>query len=87
MSTPVPTRAHIGRALRRRRQACGMTIEGLAKAAAMHETYLSGIERGQRNPSWQKLLSLATALQTPLSVIVLEAESEASAGPATADKP
>ena len=87
MSAPLPTRAHLGRAVRRRRQARGMTIEGLAKEAGMHETYLSGIERGRRNASWQKLLSLAIALQTPLSALVLEAESEAGADPATAARP
>lgn len=54
-----------------------MTIEGLAGVAEMHGTYLSGIERGHRNPSWQKLVNLATVLETPLSAIILDAENEA----------
>lgn len=54
-----------------------MTIDGLADIAGMHGTYLSGIERGRRNPSWEKLVNLATMLDTPLSAIVLDAESEA----------
>jgi transcriptional regulator with XRE-family HTH domain len=40
----------------------------------MHPTYLSGIERGVRNPTWWKLCGLATALDIPVSAIVLDAE-------------
>lgn len=51
-----------------------MTIEELAGAADMHPTYLSGIERGRYNPSWDKLASLAVALKLALSEVVREAE-------------
>jgi transcriptional regulator with XRE-family HTH domain len=57
-----------------------MTIEGLAAAAGIHPTYLSGIERGRFNPSWEKLGALASGLDCPLSDIVLDAERGA-AGP------
>jgi transcriptional regulator with XRE-family HTH domain len=40
----------------------------------MHPTFLSAIERGQANPSWDKLAILAAALDTPLSGIVRDAE-------------
>jgi transcriptional regulator with XRE-family HTH domain len=43
----------------------------------MDETYASGIERGRRNPSWEKLLALANVLDVPLSKIILESEQEA----------
>lgn len=66
------------------RQARGMTIEALAGDAKMHGTYLSGIERGRRNPSWEKLLNLAIILETPLSAIILDAENEAKAADAAA---
>ncbi|HEX3391805.1 MAG TPA: helix-turn-helix transcriptional regulator [Solirubrobacteraceae bacterium] len=59
------------RALRNTRR---LTIEGLAMDAGMHPTYLSGIERGRRNPTWSKIADLAEALEIPVSAIVLDAE-------------
>lgn len=43
----------------------------------VHPTYLSGIERGKRNPSWKKICNLATALQVPIAQLAREAEEEA----------
>ena len=43
----------------------------------MHPTYLSGIERGVRNPTWDKITSLARALDVPLARLVQDAEEEA----------
>jgi transcriptional regulator with XRE-family HTH domain len=40
----------------------------------MHPTYLSGIERGRYNPSWDKLCDLSDALGVRLSEIVVRAE-------------
>jgi len=54
-----------------------MTIEGLAHDADIHPTYLSGIERGVRNPTWSKLADLARGLEVPLAEIVRDAEAEA----------
>jgi transcriptional regulator with XRE-family HTH domain len=73
----VPTNAELGRAIRRLRRSRHLTIEGLAYAADMHPTYLSGIERGVRNPTWIKLADLARGLETPLMEIVRDAELEA----------
>jgi transcriptional regulator with XRE-family HTH domain len=69
-----PSRRALGRAVRRLRQERSLTIEALSGAADMHPTYLSGIERGLYNPSWEKLGKLAAALDVPLSAIVREAE-------------
>lgn len=77
MPPPTPTRAQLGRVVRRHRKARGLTIGRLAKLAKMDETYASGIERGRRNPSWEKLLALANVLDVPLSKIILESEQEA----------
>ena len=71
---PAPNRASLGRVIRRLRQERELSIETLAGAAGMHPTYLSGIERGHYNPSWDKLVNLASALNVPLSAIVAEAE-------------
>jgi transcriptional regulator with XRE-family HTH domain len=69
--------ADLGCAVRRLRRARRVTIEALAFAADMHPTYLSGIERGERNPSWEKITSLARALDVPVYQLAREAEDEA----------
>lgn len=46
-------------ALRRQR---GLSQEELAHQADLHQTYLSGVERGRRNPSLLVLARLAVAL-------------------------
>lgn len=64
----------LGCAVRRLRHARRLTIEALAFKADMHPTYLSGIERGRRNPTWAKLCGLATGLDITVSRIALDAE-------------
>jgi transcriptional regulator with XRE-family HTH domain len=75
-SVQAPTNAALGRAIRRLRRERHLTIEALALSARMHPTYLSGIERGERNPTWVKLCALADTLSIPVSVIVGEAEHD-----------
>jgi transcriptional regulator with XRE-family HTH domain len=67
----------LGRAVRRLRQDRCLSIEALAFAAEMHPTYLSGIERGLRNPTWLKIGDLARALHVPVGILALAAEGEA----------
>jgi transcriptional regulator with XRE-family HTH domain len=69
--------ADLGRAVRRLRQAHRLTIEDLAFAAGVHRTYLSSIERGERNPSWNTLCGLADALGLSVPDLAQEAEAEA----------
>jgi transcriptional regulator with XRE-family HTH domain len=71
------TNADLGRALRRLCRARRLSIEALAFAAGIHPTYLSGIERGVRNPTWARVCELALALEVPVSAIVERAEDEA----------
>ena len=73
----MPTNIDLGRAIRRLRRAQRLTIETLALDADMHPTYLSGIERGVRNPTWDKIGSLARTPGVPMSAIVRIAEQEA----------
>lgn len=73
----MPTNADLGFAVRRLRRERHHTIEDLAFEAEMHPTYLSGIERGIRNPTWIKLCALADALGVTMTSIVGEAEAEA----------
>jgi len=77
------TSRDLGVVIRRARRERHLSIETLAFAADMHPTYLSGIERGIRNPTWVKLRSLADALQVPVSAIVQGAEDEAQVQQAT----
>ena len=53
---------NFGQHLRRLRDEQGFTQEQLASLARIHVTYLSGIERGVRNPSLRTLRALARAL-------------------------
>jgi transcriptional regulator with XRE-family HTH domain len=69
-----PANADLGVAIRLLRRARRLTIENLAFAADMHPTYLSGIERGRRNPTWDKLTALARALDIPVSALARDAE-------------
>jgi len=75
----------LGRAIRRSRRARNMTIEGLAFAAEMHPTYLSAIERGVANPTWQRIMSLADALKTSVLKLVEDAQEEAQIAQAVRD--
>jgi transcriptional regulator with XRE-family HTH domain len=76
MSAPTPG-AGLGQAIRRLRRARHLTIEDLAHSAGTHATYLSGIERGIRNPTWGKINRLAEALDISVAVLAEEAEAEA----------
>lgn len=76
--TALASGADLGQAIRRLRRAHRVTIDDLAAAARMHPTYLSGIERGLRNPTWSKLCGLADALDVPVSTLAGEAEQEAA---------
>ncbi len=78
MSQPSPDRAALGRAVRRLRLEAQMTQEDLAHAAGLHWTYVGGIERGERNPSWENVVKLARGLNTRVSRLAARAEEEAT---------
>jgi transcriptional regulator with XRE-family HTH domain len=56
-----------GQNVRKLRDASGMTQERLADKASLDPTYISGIERGVRNPSLLIISKLAKALGVSLS--------------------
>lgn len=72
-STP-PNSGQIGRAVRQLRVEREMTLEVLAKASDLHWTYLSGIERGHRNPTLHVLAAIAGSLDLKTSQLILFAE-------------
>ena len=53
----------IGPVVRARRRALGITQEGLAAKTRLDRTYISSIERGQRNPTLQVLAVLSVGLE------------------------
>ena len=67
--------AAVGIAIRNRRTAMGLSQEQLGEIAGLDRTYISGVERGVRNPTISSLGRIATALQCDLSSILIEAET------------
>jgi transcriptional regulator with XRE-family HTH domain len=67
--------AAIGKAVRAARKARALSQEDLADVCALDRTYLSGIERGMRNPTILSLWKIADALAVPLTELVADAES------------
>lgn len=62
-----------GRAIRELRGERGLSQERLALEAGLDRTYVSGIERGERNPSLGNLLKLADVLGVHLAEVALRA--------------
>lgn len=56
--------------MRERRERLGLSQEQLAERASLHWTYVSGVERGRRNPSLNTLARLAKALGVSLPQLV-----------------
>ncbi len=63
-------RGRLGANVKRLRQAKGLSQEELAFEADMHRTYVSGIERGRRNPTVTVLERLAQALGATSSELI-----------------
>lgn len=72
------SRAALGTAVRQLRVQRGLSQESLADAAGVHVTYLSGIERGLRNPSLDKLNSIAAALEMSTLALITRADQTTS---------
>ena len=58
-------RKRVGRNLKGFRQELGLSQEAFAFQAGLHRTYISGIERGVRNPTILVLEVIASALDVP----------------------
>lgn len=63
-------RKQVGRNLRRLRLECGLSQEALAFEANIARNYMSGLERGVRNPTVLILDRLARVLKVSVSDIV-----------------
>lgn len=63
-------RRRVGLNVKRLREAQGISQEDLADRAGVHRTYVSGVERGVRNPTVTVLEKIAGALGEPLAKLV-----------------
>ncbi len=61
-----------GKAIRRRRRELDLSQEELAERAELHQTYISDIERGGRNPSLENVEKLARALEISIARLFTE---------------
>ena len=59
-----PDLTTLGRVLRNIREEKGYSQEKLAEAAGVHRTYVGGVERGERNPSFLTLGRLLSGAGT-----------------------
>ena len=66
--------AHLGKLIKERRETLGLSQQDVADATHLHRTYISDIERGQRNITIGSLQRVAIALDIQLSTLARLAE-------------
>ncbi|MEB1978854.1 helix-turn-helix transcriptional regulator [Xanthomonas campestris pv. campestris] len=71
--------ANFGAAVRRQRELLRLSQEDLADRSGLDRTYISGVERGVRNPTLQVMQKLADALGSDLDVLFATARQCATA--------
>lgn len=64
-------RVLLGQRVRTLRMQAGLSQERFAEKCGLDRTYISGIERGTRNPTLEVLYILAIALHTELSTLFI----------------
>jgi transcriptional regulator with XRE-family HTH domain len=74
MSIRSPAHAAFGEAIRQTRGELGLSQEALAEACDLDRTYISGIERGARNPSLTNILKIAAALNVRAADLLARTE-------------
>jgi CheY-like chemotaxis protein/DNA-binding Xre family transcriptional regulator len=72
----------IGKVIRKRREALGISQTELAERAGLHRTYINNIEGGSKNISIDSLKGIADALNTNISELLSSAEATEDAKPA-----
>lgn len=71
-------RARVGLNVQRARRERGLSQEELAHRAAVHQTYLSGVERGTRNPTILVLDKIARAMDLDPADLLRRRDGERS---------
>jgi len=75
-----------GRTVRRLRKARGLSQLDLGFQANLHFTYISGIERGERNVSLLTIVRLAKALKAHVSDLVADVDGRKRPSSALSDR-
>lgn len=65
-----------GNAIKHKRFEMGISQEELAVRSGLHRTYISGIERGTRNPSLESIDKLTAALELSVSALFTKKETD-----------
>lgn len=68
-------RRRVGLNLKKLREEQGYSQESFADTCGLHRTYISGIERGVRNPTVVIIDKIAKALKTPAGVLLDDAKA------------
>jgi len=66
--------AALGGAVSEARRERELTQEELAQRGGLHESYISVIESGRRNPTWGVVRRISQALEMPFPELVRRAE-------------
>lgn len=69
-SQRTPAQVELGRRVRARRKEMGLSQMALAEQVGLHFTFISTVERGERNLSLASLLAIATGLGVDLGELV-----------------
>lgn len=67
---------NIGPILKFCREARKLTLQELSSTTGLAKSYLSRVENSQRDPTINSLKKISSALQIPLNIIILLADSE-----------
>lgn len=70
----------VGLNIKRIRRELGLSQEAFADQSGLHRTYISGIERGVRNPTIRVLEKIAEALGVPSARLLEDVSEPGSAG-------
>ena len=72
---PAPDAAALGRAIQAMRTEHGLSQMQLAEATGFMQSWISQVERGRRNPSWNNVARLAEGLGVSASELIARAEA------------
>ncbi len=75
MPKPAPDAAALGRAVQAIRTEHGISQTELAEATGFMQSWISQVERGRRNPSWNNVARLADGLGVSVSELTARAEA------------
>lgn len=78
-SQRTPAQIELGRRVRTRRKELGLSQMGLAERVGLHFTFVSTVERGERNLSLASLLAIAEGLGMDVGDLVARLSEQPNA--------